>query len=144
MEASDFDAYEPKEKLPKLTKGKYLLQIDGTDYSEFHDLVIVETTIEESEGDEALPAGSRAVYFLNLGYNKKNQKFVIERIKNFVYPVLGRRNIPGSELDTLLKSKSAFTGKSIRVSVTEQTDDEGEFKLDNKGQPYLEYVWTAA
>lgn len=144
--AEAFDATEPVERLPRLTKGNYLLQVDATDYREFSDATIAEFTVLESEGDDALPKGTRCSHYLGLAVTKKNAPYVAKRVKGFVYPLENRRNIPGAELDEMIRTlrPGPWAGKQIRAEVSESTDKEGNVKTNDEGVAYLDVDFSAA
>lgn len=144
--AEAFDATEPVERLPRLTKGRYLLQVDATDYREFSEATIAEFTVLESEGADALPPGTRASHYLGLAITKKNAPYVSKRVKGFVYPLEGRRGIPGTELDQMIRTPrpGLWGGKKIRAIVEESTDKEGNVKMNDEGVPYFDVEFESA
>lgn len=145
--ADYYDTTEPVEKLPTLTRGKYKATIDQVVYNDFYESDIIELTINESEGKEAMKPGERAKWFLNLKvHSKKQAPNVVKRVKGFVYPALKRKQIPGDELDKLTREQTdVFAGKSIGVAIKDQLDEDGEPKLNNKtGEPWTEAYFFEA
>jgi hypothetical protein len=146
-EAAIFDEGEPREELPDLSKsvGEYLLNVEAAEKADtfYGKKFFATVTVLESKGPDALPAGTRAKYKINLEGKAKAAKYIAERVKGFVYPLVGRRNIPGVELSAMLGDASNFVGKKIRAKVQVQRDEEGEPKTSDSGDVYTETKFSA-
>jgi hypothetical protein len=143
-ENDPFDA-EPREELPALSIGTYEVTVSRVELAEtfYGEKLFIEVTVDASKGADALPVGTRAKYKENMNPSKKALPYMVKRVKSFVYPALGRRPIPWEEIKGLLGDSSKFEGKKLRVSVTPQTDEEGEPKLKDDGSPWTEVVWSS-
>lgn len=145
--AAELDEHEPSERLPRFPLGGYLATVDSVVYIDpdedenaKHEYLIVEFTVNESEGDKALDVGKRAKVMEQ--FDVEYPKYPTERAKELTYALLGRRKIPGSELLDIWKS-DALVGKQVRIKVVEQKDKKGNVKLNREtGEPYTENVYS--
>lgn len=140
LDATAFDTAEPIERLPRFTQGEYTVTVDRAEYKDFSNTLVIETTIESSSGEGALPAGTRAAHIIGtVAKSKKQAPYVAKRVKSFVYPALGRRNIPGEELKDIIENQAnLFEGKRLKVTVKPQVDDDGEVRTNDAGIPWTE------
>jgi hypothetical protein len=142
------DETEVIERLPRLTAGDYVVNIEATDYREFSNGTVIELTVVESEGDGAMEPGTRASAYVSLEYTKDTAPYAAKRIKGFAIPALGRKDVKGAEIENLMKSPKPgpFAGKQLRVSVMPSVNKRtGEVKLNPKtGEAYTDLSWSAA
>lgn len=138
---------EPREQLPRLTLGEYVAtvsRVENADTFNHGKMLFVELSIDSAKGDEAVPAGTLTKIVIPIDVKKSAIPFMVKRVKGFVYPCIGRRNVPWDEVLSMLDDPSLFVGKKLLVSVAKQLDKDGNVKTNDEGVAWTETSFRAA